>query len=68
MHSQNTTIIALTNEGWVFAYLHVKDPIQSLYVAYRAILEARLVVVKWTMILFAKYSRTPRSRFIPDMV
>ena len=68
MHSQNTTIIALTNEGWVFAYPHAKSPIARLYGAYKGILRAELVVVVLAMILFVKYFETEHFKIIPDIV
>ena len=53
---------------WGVAFLHAKSLIARLYGAYRAILEAELAVIVPMMFLFVKYSRTPRSRFIPKMV
>ncbi len=60
--SQNTTTIAPTSEGWVFAYLRAKSPVARLYEAYKAILRVGLVAAALVMTLFAKYSRMGRFK------
>ena len=47
--SQNTTTIDHIGERWVFAYLHAKSPLESLYEAHRAFWVAELVVIELTM-------------------
>ena len=39
--SQNTAIIALIGERWVFVYLRAKNPSESLYEAHRGYLKRR---------------------------
>ena len=47
--SQNNTTIDHIGERWVFAYLHAKSPLESLYEAHRAFWVAELVVIELTM-------------------